>query len=234
MRAGTITASILAAALTCYAAPAKAYDNVFLESGGGTYAFETGTLKDYRYRDVIVQQRDFSCGSAALATMLRYHYGRDVNETKVLRAMYAVGDKAKIQREGFSLLDMKQYLASVGMKAEGYKISLDKLATVGIPAIALINIEGYLHFVLVRGYNGDKVLVADPALGMKTYTRSKFEEMWNGIFFVILSDKNKGRDSFNLAKYWGLTLKDHNLHQATFDDYIEPFALHISRTPGYF
>ncbi len=211
-----------------------AVDNMFLHSGGGSYYIKTSTLKDYRYRDTIVQQRDFSCGSAALATMLHYHYGRPITETEALQAMYAAGDKKKIEKEGFSLLDMKRYLATIGLQAEGYRVSLDKLAEVGIPAIALVNINGYLHFVLVRGISDSEVLVADPALGMKTYSRSKFEEMWNKIFFVIVSEKEQGQKTFNLAKYWGRALSDHDLQNLLFDNDIAEFTLHISRSPGYF
>lgn len=236
MRAGlkTTLAATLAATAMLLTAEAKAFDNVFLESGGGSFAFQTKTLRDYRYRDVVIQQRDFSCGSAALATMLRYHYGRKVNETTVLQAMYATGDQEKIRKEGFSLLDMKKYLKSIGLKSEGYKISLDKLANVGIPAIALLNIDGYLHFVLVRGISSAKVLVADPALGMKTYSRDKFKEMWNGIFFVILSEKERGKKRFNIAKYWGYDHRHHNLHQAAFNRELSPLTLHLSIAPGYF
>src|SRR4029077_10081261 len=87
---------------------AAASNEVFLESGGGNY-FVHGkkSLLDSRFKNVVRQHYDFSCGSAAVATLLTYNYGHPVEEMNVLNAMYEAGDKAKIRREGFSLLDMK-------------------------------------------------------------------------------------------------------------------------------
>lgn len=212
----------------------SAFDNVRLDGGGGTYSISTSTLKDYRYRDVTVQQRDFSCGSAALATLLKYHYDMPITETEVLQAMYETGDKEKIEREGFSLLDMKRYLASQQLQSEGYKVSLDKLAKVGVPAIVLINMKGYLHFVVIRGLRGEEVLIADPAQGMKTFDRATFEEMWNGVIFVIVNHKQKGTESFNLARYWGLSLGDHRLEDIVTENSLAASTLHNAPTPGYY
>ena len=64
------------------------------------------SYRDIPFRTVVRQRYDFSCGSAALATLLRYHYNRDVGEEQVFRAMYAAGDPCVIQPVGFSLLDM--------------------------------------------------------------------------------------------------------------------------------
>jgi uncharacterized protein len=218
------------------AAPALAENpqSIVLNGSGGWYRIPTTTLRDYKFRDVIPQQRDFSCGSAALATLLTYHYERPVSETVALKKMYEVGDKKKIEKEGFSLLDMKNYLGTLGLNAEGFRAPLDKLNEVGIPAIALINLKGYLHFVLVRGVTADKVLVADPAQGAKALDREKFEAMWNNILFVVLNDMPTGKAHFNLAKHWGQPLGVHGLSRIATGADIAPFTLHITRHPGYF
>jgi len=52
--------------------------------------------------------------------------------------MWQYGDQEKIQREGFSLLDIKNYLNSRGYSADGYEAPLSKLSEARIPAIALI------------------------------------------------------------------------------------------------
>ena len=159
---------------------------VQVPGGGGEYsAVKPKSFQDLRFRNVVHQKYDYSCGSAALATLLQYHYGLDTNEMAILQAMYARGDKEKIHREGFSLLDMKNYLASVGLQSAGYRETLDKLASVGIPAIVLINKRGYMHFVVLRGVTEDRVLVADPATGSHIYSRNEFEKMWNNILFVV-------------------------------------------------
>jgi predicted double-glycine peptidase len=225
---------ILIILVTIFSATQSAVaENIVLPSGGGAYTLKTTTLRDYRFRDVIEQKRDFSCGSAALATLLAYHYERPVSETQVLHEMYAAGDKKKIEKEGFSLLDMKQYLAQQGIHADGYKETLDKLAKVGIPAIALINNKGYLHFVLIRGVRGKQISLADPAQGAKTMDRAEFEKIWNGILFVVLDNMPVGRAHFNLARHWGRPLGNQALTQFTSGN-LAGFALHITRQPGYF
>ena len=153
---------------------------------GGTYAVPVASMKEVRFSATVRQQYDFSCGSAALATLLTHHYGFAVNEQIVFKEMYDRGDQQKIRREGFSLLDMKRYLEAHGFQADGYEAELDKLAAVGIPAIVLLRENGYNHFVIVKGARDGRVLVGDPAFGTRAFPRARFESRWpSKILFVI-------------------------------------------------
>ena len=116
--------------------------NVLLTGNSGVFSVRVTSYKDKPFARVIRQKFDYSCGSAAVATLLTYHYDYPVNEQTVLDAMLATGDQEKIRREGFSLLDMKQYLQSKGYVANGYRISLEKLSQAGLPAIALTDTDG--------------------------------------------------------------------------------------------
>ena len=160
------------------------------------------SVEDLRFASVVRQRYDFSCGSAALATLLRYHYGGTQNEGDTFRGMWAKGDRQQIRRLGFSLLDMKRYLASLGVAAGGYQVSLDDIVAAGVPGIALINVNGYKHFVVVKGVGGHEVLVGDPALGLRTMTTNVFKAAWNGIYFVLDSKLADGRASFNGDRQW--------------------------------
>lgn len=204
-----------------------------LGMGGGSYRVPVESFKEARFRDVIRQERDFSCGSASLATLLNFHYNRPVSEHSVLKAMFETGDKEKIQKQGFSLLDMKKYLASIGIASDGYKTNLDKLAEVGIPAIVLINSRGYMHFVVVKGVTKDKILLGDPALGRRTMSRAEFEKNWNGILFVIRDDVSLAKQTFNQSKSWKLHEKA-PLSIALNNQSLASFTSSISLTPGYF
>lgn len=168
---------------------------------GGSYTVPVVSLRDTRFQQTIHQQFDFSCGSAALATLLTYHYNFPVSEQTIFRTMYERGDKAKIQKEGFSLLDIKNYLASVGFQSDGYIVGIDKLAVAGIPAIALIKERGYHHFVVLKGLRDGRILMGDPSAGTRAVPLEKFKEMWvNGVLFVIKNKQNEAR--FNLASDW--------------------------------
>lgn len=193
-------------------------------SGGSFTVNKVTSLKEARYRSTIRQKYDFSCGSAALATLLAYHYQDSVTEQEVFKWMYDHGDQAKIRREGFSLLDMKNYLEANGYRADGFYVSLDKLAEVGVPAIVLVNIKGYRHFVVVKGVTDKRVLVGDPSAGTRIIPRDEFQKMWNGLVFIIRNKSILSQNNFNRMEEWrrvrekaplGLALRDRDLASIT-------------------
>ena len=188
-------ASVLAAG------PAPAADVAF-GLFSGAVGVPVKSIKEARFDRVVRQIYDFSCGSAALATLLTHHYDMPMTEEQAFREMFKAGDQAAIKASGFSLFDMQAFLKTRGMKADGFRITLDQLASTGIPAITLINTRGYNHFVVVKGLSADGVLVGDPALGMKIMPRAEFDESWQGIFFVIRDETEKARQFFNNAEDW--------------------------------
>ncbi len=173
-----------------------------IENAGTTFNVPVTTLKELHYRRVVHQQFDYSCGSAALATLLTYHYNRPTLESTALKWMFEHGDQDKIRKEGFSLLDMKRYLDSIGLKADGYKVTLDKIAEVSIPGIILVKTNGYSHFVVFKGIRGDRVLIGDPALGAKLMSREDLEKIWSGVFFTIVTDLQEAKNEFNREEDW--------------------------------
>ncbi|WP_342658800.1 C39 family peptidase [Sphingomonas sp. NY01] len=176
----------------------------FVTSGApvGDFSVPIRSVADQRFAGIVRQKFDFSCGSAALATLLRYHYDLDVREEVAFRGMWARGDRAQIRRLGFSLLDMKRWLASRGLAADGYKVPLDRVADTGIPGIALIAVRNYRHFVVVKGVRGDEVLLGDPSSGITVMPRAAFQAAWNGIYFVLAADQQLARNRFNRASQW--------------------------------
>ena len=168
----------------------------------GTFRVPVTPVAEQRFAGIIQQQYDFSCGSAALATLLRYHYQYAVDEELTFRGMWAEGDRAQIRAVGFSLLDMKRWLASHAIAADGYEVSLDTIADTGIPGIALIAIGNYRHFVVVKGVSRDEVLLGDPSAGLVVMPRETFETAWNGVYFVLSDDQERGKLQFNRAGQW--------------------------------
>lgn len=168
---------------------------------GSRMLLNVWSLRELKIRSVILQQYDYSCGSAAVATLLTYHYGHPITEEVAFRAMFDNGDQEKIQREGFSLLDMKRFLDAQGYLADGFEVSLDDLATAGIPAIVLMVDNGYHHFVVIKGMRNNKLLLGDPAVGMRVVPREEFEASWpSRIVFVIHESTAPG--AFNTARDW--------------------------------
>ena len=97
---------------------------------------------------------------------------------------------------------MKLYLSKLGFKADGFKVSLEEITGAGVPGVALININGYKHFVVIKGISKQEVLVGDPALGLKTMRIDEFKKAWNGVYFAINSHAGRGRANFNRDVQW--------------------------------
>jgi predicted double-glycine peptidase len=171
-----------------------------LQTTTGTYSIALSNWRDLPFRSVVRQQYDFSCGSAAVATLLSYHYGRATNEAEVFETMFELGDQERIRQRGFSLLDMQRYLASENLPADGYRMPLDQLLELETPAITMIQTGNYRHFVVIKGARGDRVLVGDPALGLTVYQRDQFEQIWQGVAFVIHGEGVGG--AFNRDDEW--------------------------------
>ena len=184
----------------CTAEPIAEGRNRLNTSSTVDFTLPVTSMIGRRFETVIRQQYDFSCGSAALATLLRYHYGDPQNEQNVFLGMWRQGDRAQIQRVGFSLLDMKRYLADRGISADGYRVSLDQIARAGVPGIGLVDFDGYKHFVVIKGVEPGSVLLGDPSLGLRRESTTRFQKQWNGVFFVLNGTVRPGQaPGFNLA-----------------------------------
>lgn len=187
--------------MTNTSAKAGSIDIPAMIAGGYSANIKVTSLKERRFLTTVRQQYDYSCGSATLATLLTFQYQHPVSEETVFKEMWSKGNQEKIRREGFSLLDIKEYLKAHGYTANGYLAPLDKLVEVGIPAIALINDNGYNHFIVIKGVLKDKVVMGDPSAGTRIIPREIFEKMRvNGILFVIIGEHENA--VFNAESDW--------------------------------
>ncbi|MEM5366655.1 C39 family peptidase [Paraburkholderia azotifigens] len=191
---------LLACALTA-AGAARADPITIYETSGAGYAMHVTSLKEARFKRTIKQQFDFSCGSAAVATLLTYQYNYPVNEQTAFQEMYESGDQAKIRTEGFSLLDIKRFLERRGFIADGYELPLQKLVETNTPAIVLISESGYHHFVVVKGLKNDRVLIGDPATGTRPVPLKSFEAKWEDQVLFVIHNK-PGVGVFNDPGDW--------------------------------
>ncbi len=183
------------------AAPAQAATLTLSGVAGGHYALQITSLKEARFKTTRQQQFDFSCGSAALATLLTYQYDTPVTEQAVFEAMFERGDQEKIKREGFSLLDIKTYLGSHDFQADGFELPLSKLAESKLPAIVLVVDKGYHHFVVVKGLRDGRILIGDPSSGTRAISQEAFEALWqNKLLFVIHNKQTQAK--FNEEADW--------------------------------
>src|SRR5471032_3053560 len=161
----------------------------------------------YKYQHIVHQAFDYSCGSAALTTVLQFHLGLAVSEKDAMEGMLEHGEKDKIiARRGFSLLDMKRYVATLGSDSGGFRGDMNDLAKLDQPAIVPIDYAGFKHFVVVKGIRDDKVYIADPSAGNIAFSVAEFKTLWDkGTLFVIYPSKTHPAVQSSLA------LTDHDL-----------------------
>lgn len=139
------------------------------------------SIKELKERDITLQRLDYSCGSAALATVFSQHLGQPYSEADIINFISRTGDMKKIiVRKGFSLLDLKRFADSHGVQAEGYALDYESLVELEQPVLVPLYREktDLRHFVIFRGAVGDRVFVADPAVGRQTMFRDDFIEQW--------------------------------------------------------
>lgn len=150
-------------------------------------------LTTLKYNNVIRQAYDYSCGSAALTTLLDFYLGRNFQERQVMEGLLQFGDTEKIiERRGFSLLDMKRLVTALGHPSGGFRAAEEDLIKLDHPAIAPIEYAGFKHFVVVRGVKDGHVFIADPSLGNITFTLSRFMEIWDrNVLFIVFPNGHK-------------------------------------------
>lgn len=170
----------------------------------GTFQVEAKSLQELGWDTVVRQEYDFSCGSAAVATLLTYHYDRETTEAEVFEWMIQSGDKEQIQTFGFSMLDMKRYLDAQGLDSDGFKINLDDFIKIGVPAITMVDTNGYKHFVVIKGIDDENILVGDPAAGTVVVPRENFENIWTGTVLGARRELQVAQRNFNNERDWSV------------------------------
>jgi len=199
---------IALAFLLCVASVSEAAQMPLSVLPGGAVVYKPiQSIRERKFADLVQQKTDFSCGAAALATILRQAYWLDVNEEQIIEGMLAHSDQDLVRVQGFSMLDMKRYVESIGMRARGYRVAPQTLSDIRIPVVVLLDIRGYKHFVVMQRVHKGWVYIGDPVLGHKRYKVDDFVKGWNGIIFAVIG---QGYDKANalLAPPMPLTAKN--------------------------
>ncbi|MGH8615576.1 MAG: C39 family peptidase [Gammaproteobacteria bacterium] len=178
------------------------------------------TLKELRDLYVVKQQLDYSCGAAALATLMVYYYGENTSEKEILDlldtrlATMTEEERARKKRIGFSLLDLKVVAQQKGFRAAGFKLTVDQLPQLLAPVIVYVEPFGYHHFAVLRGVAGDRVYLADPGRGNLRMSIERFLDEWAGLVFVLGKVGEEKITDYPLALSRSSDYPSSRLHQA--------------------
>jgi predicted double-glycine peptidase len=163
----------------------------FLDMGGPIIQKEIQSSQEIKQKNVVIQERDYSCGTASLSTLLKYYLGKSVDETEIIKTLLRINEKRGtleeiIKRRGFSLLDLKLFAEDQGFKATGFRLDFDDLVNLHKPALVPIIPDGFKHFVVFRGSDGQRVFLADPSFGNLIESVEQFKKDWYGFTNVAL------------------------------------------------
>ena len=172
---GAVLMRVLMTVAVCWAAAGDAW------AGAAHVAYATArgeiamsTWKSRRDKSIEKQDLDYSCGSAAAATIQRYFYGQAVDEQGILDQVVAVGDDGAA-----SFSDLKHAVAHYGFKAIGLTLSFERLKGIRIPAIVYLRYRDKDHFSVIRGIDArGRVWLGDPSWGNRLFSQSQFKAMW--------------------------------------------------------
>lgn len=127
-----------------------------------------------------VKQPDaMDCGPACLKMIAGFY--------KINFSLETLRKKCFITREGVSFLGLSEAADSIGFRTIGVRVSFDILnENVPLPCIVHWRQK---HFIVVYKIKKDKIWVADPAVGLITYTKEEFLKNWTS---TISDEKPSG------------------------------------------
>jgi predicted double-glycine peptidase len=177
-----------------------------VEAGPAREQIHVTSLRAQRDFGVVKQQFDYSCGAAALATLLTYGLNDKVDEETLLHALFdglSTDQVGALQKNGFSLLELQRLAQNRGYKAQGFRIPQEQLSRLRSPVIVFIRPHDYRHFAVFKGVRGDRVYLADPSLGNVRMPLYRFLDMWadksrHGILFAVEKTNGQWPERFAL------------------------------------
>lgn len=133
--------------------------------------FQPVPYRDLRYEWVVGQADWYTCGPAAVATLLTHFYGLPTTEAEALELaegfMRAQGLEPGLGRR-ITALALKQVLEAKGIPTKGFRVEPEALRDYftrgGLPVIVHLT-EPQKHFVVAVGMVGDQIVLADPSWG---------------------------------------------------------------------
>jgi ATP-binding cassette subfamily B protein len=130
-----------------------------------------------------IRQNDASdCGAAALAT-LALHHGKHLG-------LQQARELAGTDSVGTNLGGVLQAAERLGFRARAAKGTFEALLHASLPLIAHVRTEAGLgHFVVVYEVRAKKVVLADPAEGIVTWSGEEFRERWSGYLILATPDQ---------------------------------------------
>jgi hypothetical protein len=144
-----------------------------------------------RFRYVMEQGLDASCGMATVATALSLYWGVPVQEAELLAGLFGQAGGPSGRTDGtVNLASMAAAFEYRGVSARAFHLDWDGLSEVlarGYAPVVVHYDRPDPHFALLLGISGGVAVLADPARGLETLGRAGFEHRYSGVAMALAS-----------------------------------------------
>lgn len=163
----------------------------------GSFLNLSGLNLSGRSRLPIIRQNEAAeCGLASLAMVANF-YGYKIDIAS-MRRKYA----ASLQ--GMTLKSVIDVAGKLSFSTRPIKVPLEMIDQVRLPAIIHWDMN---HFVVLKSVSAGKMVVHDPALGVRTYSRNEFSDHFTGIALELQPtekfEKRTDKVTLKLTDLWG-------------------------------
>jgi len=131
-------------------------------------------------RYTCVRQHDTTdCGPACLATIAQY-YGQKIPLSRIRQL-------AGTDRYGTNALGIIRAAEHLGFLAKAVRTNKEHLhRTLPLPCIAHVKKGELTHYVVIQHIRRQRMIVADPAVGLCTLTIEQFCQIWTGVLILVI------------------------------------------------
>lgn len=145
---------------------------------------EQASWHQHRFRNMVEQKLDMSCGAASLSALMMFYARVPMTEANLLALLEKVIDKKEqdsVLQNGFSLLHLKKAVATKGLELKAANIYNAQLVRFGSPALLQLKTRQGYHFVLWHGKVNGRHWLGDPSRGDLWLSDHELEQEWTGI-----------------------------------------------------
>lgn len=140
----------------------------------------------------VKQEGQMECGVACILMLIKYYNGYiSTNKLKIM---------TKTTKCGTTVFNMVKALREIGFTADGVECDFNLLIKNNnmMPCISHVIINrSYNHFVVLYKITNNKIIIADPMVGLKKLSYSEFKKIYNNILIIAKPNKNIPKISDN-------------------------------------
>jgi len=118
---------------------------------------------------VLLQTKRNNCGPTALKMIFDYYH--------IPALLDEIETQVGLTEQGTSMLALKEMAELKGLKAEGWRLTLEDFLKQQFPILLFVHDD---HYIVVDSVCHGEVFIRDPAIGRLKMNTKKLPSIWNG------------------------------------------------------